>query len=691
MVLHPVVRIHVIDASTGSYIRKNPEVPATTFNESASIDYILPVMTKPFSFQKHQSTAASWNEDILLICEYLSLMKETTIIFFEILDFGTMGNNNENNDGWRHVAWAFVKLIAGHGQTNTEIPLRLQLFQYPGGHQLVNAAQNMLNRTVSRNGHSIPFMPMENDRIPFVYQCWLSGKRVPYPSTLFVEISGRPCPPQQYVTMRPRNAIEIERGKLTYEQLMDEYLSKRTNFGDPLLNITSKPVWRRLPGQLCRIPKKPHFAIHSAQASYACGYSSSGLYLAVSCFNSTEYNVKVYDAIKGEKIASIDGHQNIVYDINWASDIDIFATASADTTVRVYQSHADRLFEHSATFYHPTFAYTVCFHPNFSANHLIVSGCADSVIRIWRLESIQHNISSLKSQTCPVMSCFGHTATVNSLVFDLEGTKMYSGDGAGVVRIWSWGGEKYNSKGENVSIAVECIKVISLDYGVRSLSVNPTGRKVLIFLTTNELHLLDTRIHRLMTKFTGIPNTSKNKSEILTLEAKSSPLSRAIFTPCGTYVFAGGPDGRVYVWKAETGILKHVYNISGVNRQVVDITFHPWDHFVAFSSWGNSYSAGGHQPVSVYTWDENQNDSIDSRISVVAKNSMGLPHLSQLSLADAIPEQQHHERKKSTVDVKIRALRDAADEVIQKMVNTSQIPKDRIRAYKGEGRISVID
>ncbi|KAJ3280917.1 Jouberin, partial [Rhizoclosmatium sp. JEL0117] len=219
MVLHPVVRVHIIDASTGHYVRKNPEVPATTFNEGAVIDYILPTMTKPYSFQKHQSTAASWNEDILIICEYLSLMRESTIIFFEILDFGTMGNNNENNDGWRRVAWAFVKLVAGHGQSNTEKELRLQLFQYPGGgHQLVSAAHQLLTQSAIRAGAHASQDSANTETIPYVYECWLSGKRDIYPSTMFVNISGKPCPIPIHVTTRPRNAAEIERGKLTYEQ-----------------------------------------------------------------------------------------------------------------------------------------------------------------------------------------------------------------------------------------------------------------------------------------------------------------------------------------------------------------------------------------------------------------------------------------------------------------------------------------
>ena len=32
---------------------------------------------------------------------------------------------------WYHVAWAFLKLVGGHGNPNTYKKCRLQLYQYP--------------------------------------------------------------------------------------------------------------------------------------------------------------------------------------------------------------------------------------------------------------------------------------------------------------------------------------------------------------------------------------------------------------------------------------------------------------------------------------------------------------------------------------------------------------------------------
>ncbi|KAI8830087.1 WD40-repeat-containing domain protein [Chytriomyces cf. hyalinus JEL632] len=769
MVLHPVVRVHVIDASTGRYVKKSASIPATTFNESESIDFILPVMTRPFSFQKHQSTAASWNEDILIICEYLSILSESTIVFFEILDFGSVGNVNETEDGWRRVAWAFIKLIAGDGQTNTEKEQRLQLFEFSHQQPLYAVAHHLISHSsISKTQRR------SVDDTPFVFQCWASGKRVKYPSTLYVDIRGKPCPEPHFVKTRPTNAIEIELGKLTYEQLMDEYLSKRTFMEEPVLKISSKPKWRRLPGQSCKIPKKLHFVIDSAQGSFACSFSSSGIYLAISCFGANaEYQVKIYDAVKGDKIVNIDGHQNLVYDIKWASEIDVFATASSDSTVRVYKANSNHSFEQIAAFYHPSFTYTVAFHSSFISNHLIATGCADGLVRIWKLEAIRahhhnHIMHHVQNQMRPLLSCYGHSGTVNAVLFDGEGVRMYSADSCGSVRIWACnGGSIVEETGKEVPFSAECIKVIPMDHPVRSLSINPHGRKVLIFLENNELHALDTRIFRLMTKFTGMPHTFKRATIPAQTPSYSSPttttsptrsafsatsatspatpttpttkarnaasaattsntspsppshaiLARAIFSPCGTHVYASTTDGRVFTWKAETGALMYVYTLHGVSRQVVDIAFHPKDHYVAFSTWGQGNGRSGYQPLCVYTWDERQDDALDGRISLAARDVAGLGHaVDRLSVAmdkrrseagsrNAIGDARKVSlsvedvgRKKSAiVDPQIRALRNAADLMMRKLSTSkaNEVPGRaagaKIIGYKGEGHVSVID
>ncbi|KAJ3345099.1 Jouberin [Entophlyctis luteolus] len=621
MVLHPVVRVHILDASTGQYVKKSPEIPATTFNEQANLDFILPVMTKPFSFQKHQTTAAAWNEDILVICEYLSLLHESTIVFFEVLDFGTMGTSVETNGGWRRVAWAFVKLIAGHNRTNTEIPLRLQLFEYPAQYRIVTATQALLLRSAAsaRYGDA-------NDAvrgIPFVFK--------------YVEISGTPCPEPQVVCRRPEHAIEREMGKLSYDELMDEYLAKRTLTNELAVKVSSS----------------------------------------------------IFNSVKGEKVATIDAHTNIVYDLKWANGADVLATASSDCTVRVYQSQ-NHVFQQSEMCFHPSYVYTVAFHPQFPSTKAIFSGCEDSAIRIWSIALEP----SLNSHMQPMSVLHGHLFAVNSIVLDSTGSRMYSADGGGILRIWSL------RAGTHLSF--DCVKSVSFEYGIRSLAINFSGRKLAIFLSSNEVFSFDTRIYRTMTKYSGMPlehnyHQKPTKSEDLVSNACRSPksfsaLARVTFSACGSYVFAGGSDGTVFVWKAETGALIYVYRLPGVTNQIVDIAFHPLDNYIAFSIWSSC------QAVCVYTWDDSQDDTVDARISVAARDA-GIAN-SRISVADKAPisfiegsmMELALKRPPKVVDPQVRSLRRAADDMIQKLgIVPDPQDKGRIGLFSGIGKTSAID
>ena len=55
--------------------------------------------------------------------------------FLQLLDFSkNMEASSERrlcDPGWYHVAWAFLKLVGGHGNPNTYKKCRLQLYRYP--------------------------------------------------------------------------------------------------------------------------------------------------------------------------------------------------------------------------------------------------------------------------------------------------------------------------------------------------------------------------------------------------------------------------------------------------------------------------------------------------------------------------------------------------------------------------------
>ena len=176
-VVHPIVRMHVVDATTGAYIKrqsveKGAGTGATTWFEGRSAfaahgigqqgfkidrqcDYVLPVASQPAPLPS-QSLAAAWNEPIDVHTSYKSLLDPNVLFLFEIVDFGPniSVKDARKRNGVSAIAWAFLRPVSSDGQINIALrsssedddvaplaretgdqatlnrPLRLQLYKF---------------------------------------------------------------------------------------------------------------------------------------------------------------------------------------------------------------------------------------------------------------------------------------------------------------------------------------------------------------------------------------------------------------------------------------------------------------------------------------------------------------------------------------------------------------------------------
>ncbi|KAF6112618.1 Abelson helper integration site 1 [Phyllostomus discolor] len=560
MISHPMVKIHVVDENTGQYVKKDDsERPVSSYFEKDNVDYILPIMTQPYDFKQLKSRLPEWEEQIIFNENFPYLLRDfdespKVILFFEILDFLSIDEIRNNSEvrnqecGFRKIAWAFLKLLGANGNVNINSKLRLQLYYPPA------KSRSHLN-------------------VVEVFEWWSKCPRNRYPSTLYVTVRGLKIPECVKPSYRPAMTLQEEKSKPAY---CEQHHESSSADAEPGLEDSKEVVrWKRLPGQACRIPNKHLFSLNAGERGCFClSFSHNGRILAAACASRDGYPVILYEIPSGRFLRELCGHLNIIYDLCWSEDDRYILTASADGTARIWKNEINN----TNTFRvlpHPCFVYTAKFHP--AVKELVVTGCYDSVIRIWKVD--------MKDDFATLIRQFDtHKSFINSLCFDIEGHHMYSGDSTGVIVVWNTY-VKVNDVQHSVrhwsvnkEIKESEFKGIPINY----LEVHPNGKRLLIHTKDSTLRIMDLRILAAR-KFVGAANYREKIHSTL--------------TPCGTFLFAGSEDGIVYVWNPETGEQVAVYSDLPFKSPIRDISYHPLENMVAFCAFGQN------EPILLYIYD----------------------------------------------------------------------------------------
>ncbi|XP_051942989.1 jouberin isoform X3 [Hippocampus zosterae] len=559
-VSHPMVKVHVVDDLTGQYVKKeDSHRPVSSFYERDTVEHILPIMTQPFDFKKNKSVVPEWKEQIIFnepFAHFVGRDPESpkVVLFFEILDFLTMEEAKANVDvatperGFRKIAWAFLKPVGANGVLNTGSKIRLQLYCPP-------TSARRQPRTIE------------------VLEWWRHYPRIKYASTLYVTVKGIRLPRHVDPSVRSMMALQEERGSTSYSELQD-VATKRTS--TPNVEGKGAPAlkWSRIPGQVCRIPNKPMLAFRGGQMGcLTVLFSHAGTLLAAACADRDLFPVVVFEIPSGKALAAFTGHLKIVYELCWSADDRRLLSVSSDGTVREWDVE-QFLPTARKVLPHPSFVYSARYHP--AAQHLVISGGYDGVLRAWRLDVDDINGLLLREFEA-------HGGFVNSICFDAEGHRMFSADSVGSVIMW----KTSLGDGEQQPWHHWCVEKIHAEADLKGIPINmlqvhPTGRCLLIHAKDNVLRSLDLRVMT-MKKFTGATNQRERLN--------------STFTPCGSFIFSGSEDGMAYVWNAESGDQVAVYSELCYSSPLCGVSFHPHENMVAFCAFGES------QPVQLYLHD----------------------------------------------------------------------------------------
>ncbi|KAM9777524.1 LOW QUALITY PROTEIN: jouberin [Neosynchiropus ocellatus] len=605
LISHPMVKIHVVDDLTGQYVRKeDSHRPVSSFYEQDTVGHILPIMTQPFDFKKNKSVVPEWQEQIIFNERFGHFVQQggedpRVMLFFEILDFVSMKEaranyaNTHEGGGFKRIAWAFLKLVGTNGVLNIDSQVRLQLFCPPA--------------RAKRQSNIIE-----------VVDWWRNYPRKKYSSTLYVTVKGIKLPEHVDPSIRSMMALQEERGSASYSELQNEVTQRSSS--QPLDNKPAVLRWSRLPGQVNTIPNKHMLSFRGGQMGcFTVVFSHSGTLLAAACADKDAFPVVVYEIPSGKVLAAFNGHLKIVYNLCWSSDDGTLLSASSDGTVREW--NVEKLLLSSQKILpHPSFVYCAQYHP--AARSLVVTGGFDSLVRVWKMDVDDVNGLLLKEFD-------GHSSYINTICFDSDGYRMFSGDNTGQILIWrtsvkthqqpcsQWRAEEVRYTRTDHSLVTLIMRSLFLapqnvselkGMSINMLQLHPNGRCLLIHAKDSILRMMDLRI-RAVKKYIGATNY---KERIY-----------STFTPCGSFIFSGSEDGMAYVWNTETGDQVALYSELCFSAPLCGLAFHPHENMVAFCAFGHS------QPIHVYLYDRKvsqlQNSAACRSASVDSRTVSNMP------------------------------------------------------------------
>ncbi|XP_020723914.2 uncharacterized protein LOC100643919 isoform X2 [Bombus terrestris] len=528
---HPMVKVHIVKAENGKYLK----------NERGACTYLQPVITGKFDFKENKSIVPVWEEELIFEHDFKELLKidnEQVVILFEIVDLLNFAEASFNYDKfghegcWYKVAWAFLKPVGRNQVLHINKKVRLQLYKPRKNSQKFDR-----------------FHTCE------VYTWWKSNVREKYPSSLFV-------------TAKSINQPKLE--PVLYRQLSLYDLSDTRNESRGMSAHTSNPInlpkWTRLAAQSCKIPNEIFFETDIGEnGCFYIAFSNDGKYLAC-CFSEEHaYPIAVYEVEAKKIYVRFSGHKTFVYSLNWSNNDNYLLSVSSDQTARIWDVQ-NGIVEHIQMMPHPSYVYCGKFDPDISS--VVVTGCYDRIARIW--------IQDKKSKNWDLsQELEGHEGFINSMYFQ-KNSNLLTADSVGIIIIWVLKKSRKISSMKEWHISRK-IKVREIDgIIINTIILHPLESRLLVHSRNNGLRMLDLATGVVLQKYNELNNQRIQ--------------STACISPCGNLIFCGGEDSSLNVWNLETGNLLAKYTFDRHYRAVTCVDYHPYDHILAFSTFGSPAS-----------------------------------------------------------------------------------------------------
>lgn len=657
--LHPFVRISIVNLKTGKYLQKskyenpcitrqehlleikNNQISGKTELTKSYLDFIPPVSTCPYDLRERGESFAEWNEDFYFNERASYILQNENVILFELLDYHLNYKENEKEDCIIPMAWGYLKPV-GFSQTYLG-KHKIQLYK----HKYSITKEMSLKKKSEKEWIRTPDLLFELD--------WI--KKEKYQTYLQINISIEDPPTVDQLN----NAYFYN--KFIYSVFIDESenidlhikrekkkdIKKEINLADAQKKERLNR-WRR--GNKCMVPNQLLYKFNTARLGCLTHeFSHDGKYLAAACTEiNSETMIKIFNVEDGLLRYTFKGHHNLIHHFTWSRDDLILISASSDNVVTLWRvpkfesndANNNNPLDNDLKFkikdlHHPAYVYSTDIYPDKGELHdsiILATACFDGVVRFFQIflsydssnyiysfqkyniikeiqitqenedkeyfknitEEIKEKAVQKKEKEKIIL--LQKTALDHrhpNVVLFDNSGRIYIGDSLGYIHIWELKIASGYIQPEINKIKILTHKELELDT-INKITIVPNQTKrLLVHSRDNCIRLIDI-------------STEKTKVILRYFGLKCNKTNiKSTASPDGAYVFSGSEEGAPHIWQLDSGIPYPTNRYEcGFVDSVNDVSWNLEYNMNALSGFGQEY------PLLVYVYEraEGENENI---------------------------------------------------------------------------------